>query len=270
MCTLVGTPEAVCPPTKFLSKKLTPEKKHQRWCQWLAGFVDGDGCFLVSQKGYPSLEITVASKDEVVLRQIQNYYGGSVKARAGYNAVRYRLHHKEGLQKICIDLNGYLRHPVRLAQWTKVGNLFSMELKSPDLLQANHGWFAGMFDADGCVTLNLTPSFPQITISVTQKEKKILKAFQEVFGGSLYYDKSQNGYWTWAVQSKPEVLAMLDYFKNYPCRSHRRQKLFKVPKVYFLLHQKAHLPPASPAHLGALHKKWISLVNSWKNLSVKK
>jgi hypothetical protein len=56
----------------------------------LAGFIDGDGCFLVSKKGYTSLEITTHRKDEEILRKIQNKYGGKVKARAGLNGVRYR------------------------------------------------------------------------------------------------------------------------------------------------------------------------------------
>jgi hypothetical protein len=28
--------------------------------QWLAGLIDGNGCFLLSKKGYASLEITMS------------------------------------------------------------------------------------------------------------------------------------------------------------------------------------------------------------------
>jgi hypothetical protein len=253
---LVGTPEAVCPPVnsknKNKNKKLTKEGKHRRWCQWLAGLIDGDGCFLEeSKQGYTSLEITVSSKDEAILSQIQNKYGGSLKPRAGLNAVRYRLHNKEGILHLCLDVNGFIRHPIRFAQFEKVCDKLSLEVKSPDTLHAKHGWFAGMFDADGCITLNLSHndcvvSFanenPQITISVTQKYKEIVNVFFMVFGGSVYLDKSQNGYWTWAVQSKSDILTMIDYFKGFPCRKNsRRQKMFMVPKVYILLQLKAHL-----------------------------
>ena len=84
--TQVGTPEAVCPPTDYGNKKCTAEQKHQKWCQWLAGFIDGDGCFLVSKAGYSSLEITTAAKDEAILYKTKQTYGGSIKARAGINA----------------------------------------------------------------------------------------------------------------------------------------------------------------------------------------
>jgi len=56
----------------------------------LAGFIDGDGCFLVSKRGYPSLEITTSSKDEEILIKIKNKFGGSIKSRAGVKALRYR------------------------------------------------------------------------------------------------------------------------------------------------------------------------------------
>jgi hypothetical protein len=129
-------------------------------------------------------------------------------------------------------------------------------------------WFAGMFDADGCVSLNTTSTFPQITVSVSQKYIEIPKAYQKVFGGSLYHDKSLNGYWTWAVQSKEAVLNMVEYFKNFPYNSTRRQKLFLVPKVYKLLEQRAHLPENSEFHNPSLHKRWILLLQSWKALSI--
>ena len=265
--TQVGTPEAVCPPTKWKTKNLSQSQKHQRWCQWLGGFIDGDGCFLVSQKGSPSLEITVDSKDEALLRSIQNRYGGSLKPRAGLNAIRYRLHHKEGMLQVCLHVNGYLRHPIRVCQFKHVCEKMSLEVKLAENLTVNHGWFAGMFDADGCITLNQTPLFPQITVKVTQKYKEIPQTFVNFFGGSLYYDKSINGYWTWAIQSKEDVLSMIHYFKDFPSRSRRRQKLFLTPKVYDLMLQKAHLPQTSKHFNQTLHKKWIRLVESWKALS---
>lgn len=181
--TFVGTPETVCPPASFKNKKLSPAQKHQRWCQWLAGLIDGDGCFLLSTKGYASLEITMNSKDETVLRQIQNVYGGSLKPRAGLNAVRYRLHHKERILKVCLDVNGLIRHSTRLCQFKKVCDKISLEVQTPDNWNSNHGWFAGIFDADGCIILNCAKPFPQITVSVTQKYKEIPQAFVNVFGG---------------------------------------------------------------------------------------
>lgn len=263
----VGTPEAVCVPTNSKNKKVSSTQKHQRWCEWLAGLIDGDGCFLVSKKGYPSLEITVESRDEAILRQIQNKYGGSLKPRAGMNAVRYRLHYFEGIVKLSKDVNGLIRHPVRMEQFEKICSKIHLLMKQSDVLHSKHGWFAGIFDADGSIRLKTGPDFPQITLSVTQKFKEIPEHFSQVFGGSLYYDKTKNGYFTWAVQSKENVLIMVEYFKQFPCRTVRRQKLFLTPKVYDLVSIKAHLGPSSCIHNPILFKKWTKMVETWQNLS---
>ena len=39
--------------------------------QWLAGLIDGDGCFSLSKKGYASLEITMDIRDERVKKKIK-------------------------------------------------------------------------------------------------------------------------------------------------------------------------------------------------------
>lgn len=258
--TQVGTPEAVCPPTDYGNKKCTAKQKHQKWSQWLAGLIDGDGSFLVNKKGYSSLEITTHAKDETILYKIKQTYGGSIKARAGINAVRYRLHHKSGMIKLVNDVNGLVRHPSRLVQLKAVCHILEITPQSPDLLHPKHGWFAGMFDSDGAIRMN--PNF-QITISVTSKHRHIVENFLEKFGGSLYCDRSQNGYWTWAVQSQVNNMRMLEYFKYFPVRSSRRQRLFLVPKIYKLLAIKAHQLSTE----SILHKKWLSVLEDWKSYS---
>jgi hypothetical protein len=47
--------------------------------EWLAGLIDGDGCFLLSKKGYASLEITMDLRDKKALFIIKQKYGGSIK-----------------------------------------------------------------------------------------------------------------------------------------------------------------------------------------------
>ena len=261
-CAPVGTPEAVCLPTNFGHKKLNSRKQKKRWREWLGGFLDGDGCFLISKEGYASLEVTVASKDESLLLLIKQHYGGSVKRRAGLNQVRYRLHNKAGMILLLNDVNGFVRHPIRMLQLQKVCQSANLAYKAPQKkLNSNHGWFSGIFDQDGRVHLNLSPAFPQITISVTQKFQEVAEIYKEAFGGSVYFDKSQNGYYKWAIQSKPKVLEIVEYFKYYPCRSSRRKKLFLISQTYELLALKRHKQDAS----SALGKKWQKVVEDWKN-----
>jgi hypothetical protein len=87
-----------------------------RFNEWLSGLIDGDGTLQISKKGYPSCEITVHLSDEKMLRIIQNELGGSIKPRSGVQAVRWRLHNKEGIIDLIHRINGNIRHSSRLKQ----------------------------------------------------------------------------------------------------------------------------------------------------------
>ena len=68
----------------------------QKFNEWLAGLIDGDGCLLIAQERYASCEITMGINDHHTLIFIQAKLGGSVKlSSSGRQAYRYRLHNKE-------------------------------------------------------------------------------------------------------------------------------------------------------------------------------
>jgi hypothetical protein len=77
-----------------------PDDTFNIFNQWLAGLIDGDGCFQLSKKGYASLEIVMEIRDKHCLYLIKQKFGGSVKSRSGVNWLRYRLHHKKGLLEL--------------------------------------------------------------------------------------------------------------------------------------------------------------------------
>lgn len=125
----------------------------------------------------------------------------------------------------------------------------------PIALTTNSSWFAGFFDADGTVTLNMTGTL-QITISVTQANLVDIQGFTASFGGSMYYDTAQNGYYKWSVQSKEDVLRMTAYFQQHT-RSAKKHRLFLIPEVYRLASLGAHKPASS------LHSAWYRLIVQW-------
>jgi hypothetical protein len=111
----------------------------QSFFEWLGGLIDGDGCFLLSKKGYASLEITMDIRDQHCLYQIKQKFGGSVKLRSGVKAVRYRLHHKKGLLDLIKAVNGNIRNPVRILQLERLLNLYNIKYKSPKVLTYYNG-----------------------------------------------------------------------------------------------------------------------------------
>lgn len=231
--------------------------------QWLAGLIDGDGSLLVSKLGYCSCEITVSLADERTLRIIQNKLGGSVKLRSGVKAVRYRLHHRQGMLDLIYRINGLIRHSSRLKQLNHVCSTLGIVCKLPDTLHDKHSWLVGFFDADGCISYSLKGpnKIPQLTISVTNKLLTDVLPFSYVFGGNIYYDRSQNGYYKWSVQSRESLFKMLTYFKVCPSFTIKSHRIHLIPEFFSLIDLKAYSAPTN----SSLHVAWVKFNHKWNS-----
>lgn len=262
LSTLVGTSEAI----RLLNIKsihnLSKSPKDLRFKQWLAGLIDGDGCFSLSKKGYASLEITMDIRDECALQAVKNVYGGSIKLRSGVSALRYRLHNKEGLLNLINDVNGHIRNPNRLIQLNYICVKYDIILKYPEKLTWDNGWFSGFFDSDGSITIKSTDG--QLSISAGQKTSELLTPLVELYGGYVYIDRGGNGSFKWYITKKEDVLNLIEYFKKYPSRSAKNNRLHLVPKIYELKSKKAHIALSG----SLLAKSWETLMAKWKNYNV--
>ena len=260
---LVGTSEAIR--MLNLNKVFTlsrgrlihSKNDDKKWGEWLAGLIDGDGSFLLSKKGYASLEITMDIRDEHALQIVKNAYGGSIKIRSGANALRYRLHHKSGLLKLINDVNGYIRNSNRLVQLNKLCHKYEISLIYPQKLTFDSGWLSGFFDADGTVTINSTNT--QLSIALSQKTSELLQPLLEIYGGNIYIDRGSSQSFKWYITKKEDILNLINYFKKYPSRSAKKNRLHLIPKYYELKDLKAH--KALPGTF--LEKSWKYFNNKW-------
>lgn len=120
------------PSYNLTSKSLRLEDK--KFHQWLAGIIDGDGCFQLSKKGYASLEIVTHIRDKNCLYQIKHKFGGAVKLRTNLNHLRFRLHHKQGMLNLINAINGEIRNPIRLLQLNKICEKYNIPIIQPGSL----------------------------------------------------------------------------------------------------------------------------------------
>lgn len=232
-------------------------EKEDKFNQWLAGIIDGDGCFLLSKKGYASLEIVTQLRDKRCLYLIKQKYGGAVKLYAGDNYLRYRLHHKAGLLNLIKGVNGLIRNPIRILQLGKICNKYGINLKDTQALTYYNGWLAGFFDSDGSIYLN--DKSGQIYITATQKNRFILDALVELYGGQISSLIKQNTF-VWICNKKSEILPLINnYFKVNACRSEKLVRLTMVNKFYELKGLQANT--ASPN--SDLGKAWKHFLVKW-------
>ena len=233
---------------------------NQTFYEWLAGVIDGDGCFLLSKKGYASLEITMDIRDKHCLYQIKQRFGGSVKMKSGIHFLRYRLHHKKGLLDLIQSINGLIRNPTRLIQLKKICDKYDITLLFAAPLTYKNGWLSGMVDADGSIYLSLQSD--QLFISIGQKNKLLLDPLVTIYGGSIYMQKETLAF-KWVVFKKNEIVSLLEYFKKYPLRSAKKNRLFLISRYFLLKKLKAHL--ALPNSI--LGKHWRLFLKNWESYS---
>lgn len=238
----------------------THNKREERrgWNEWLAGLIDGDGCFLMSKKGYASLEIVMETRDKHCLYQIKQIFGGSVKLRQGVKWLRYRLHHKKGLMELIEAVNGEIRNPVRIIQLGKICEKYSIELRLPGELRYENGWLAGLIDSDGSVKMN--DKSGQIMITVGQKNKLILDLLPGLYGGKVYVERT-TGTFTWVVYRKEEIRGLREYLKENPLRSEKKKRILLIKRYEELRELKAHLATEN----SVLGKAWGKFKRKWES-----
>jgi len=248
---LVGTSETT---------RVAPYSKP--FCEWLAGLIDGDGSFQVSKKGYTSLEITMELADLPCLRYIQDKLGGNIKMRSGSKSYRYRMHNKQGMINLINTVNGYIRHTSRLQQLHQVCQQLEISVIYPTKLDKESNWFAGFFDADGTITLSMKNNYPQLSIRVANKLLQDVQYYKDVLGGNVYYDSSHNGCYQWSIQSREDILNMLNYFKTHVSRSHKSHRLFLIKDYFVLVDLKAF--KENSIH----HKAWSDFLSKWNKVKI--
>ena len=234
------------------------ERSSNPFNEWLAGVIDGDGCFLLSKKGYASLEITIQLRDVRCLNIIKQKYGGSIKVRANQNHLRYRLHNKQGLLKLISDINGLIRNPIRMMQLAKICEKYDILFYYPEELTYNNGWLAGFFDTDGSIYFNLIAG--QVYITAGQKNKLLLDPLVKIYGGSIYLSRGKE-HFKWVVYKKKEIIDLLDYFKLYPLRSAKFARINLIPKYYELRKLGGHRTSEN----SVLGKAWKQFLIKWES-----
>ena len=236
---------------------MSSSNKSNQFYEWLGGLIDGDGIFLLTKKGYASLEITMDIRDEHALQIIKNVYGGSIKLRSGANVLRYRLHHKSGLLSLINDINGNIRNSNRLVQLNKICIKYELKLIYPKPLTYNNGWLSGLFDSDGTITINSTIN--QLSISVSQKTYELLEPLVKLYGGNIYIDNGKSQSFKWYISKREDIINLMNYFKENPSRSAKIKRIHLINKFYELKDIKAH--KALPGSL--LYKTWHYFYNKW-------
>ena len=256
---LVGTSETVCVLSGILVKKGDDDLKIR---QWVSGLIDGDGNFHVSKKGYVELSVVIETRDIACLYKLKQRFGGSVKSTSHAKAVRFRLHHKAGINLVINDINGLLQNPVRVAQLERICTLYNILVIPNKLLEYSSAYLSGLFDRDGSVYYNKSSN--QVFITVSQKGRYLLDLLTSVYGGTVY-SRHSTGF-KWVISKKAEVINLIDnYFHWNSCVSAKNKK-YGIVKHFYYLSSVGALKAEPDTPLG---KSFNTFVERWESTNLR-
>lgn len=72
----------------------------------------------------------------------------------------------------------------------------------------------------------------------------MLQPLIDLYGGNVYIDKGSSLSFKWYISKREDILKLIEFFKNHPCRSAKIQRLHLVPRFYELKDLKADLAPS--------------------------
>ena len=184
--------------------------------EWLGGFIDGNGSFSLSKKGYAKLDIILRLDDKRPLYLIKEKYGGSIKFIGNYNSLRYRLHDKTSLLDLINSINGLIYNPVRILQLSKICNSYNIDLYQPRKLDKYSAWFSGLFDSEkGSVRTHKN----ELYICITHKNLFLLNDLVQLYGGEISLGIKRDTF-EWTCWNPQEIFSLRnDYFKINPSNS---------------------------------------------------
>jgi hypothetical protein len=234
--------------------------------QWFAGLTDGDGYIYVNKKDFVGFELTLPTHDEKVLRIIQNKFGGTVHARGGLKAVRYRTQRRDVMYKIIQCLNGFVINNVRLVQLHKACLALNIPIKDPIVPDINSAYISGLLDSDG--SINIYKSYYQdkfrfqLTISISNKSRSNIEFLLNVIGGNIYFDKRLNGHYIWRANSKLLHFNLYKYFFKFPPKTIKSHRTFLITEFHELNNRKVYLDNNKSS---INYKTWNNFINRWEN-----
>jgi hypothetical protein len=98
-----------------------------------------------------------------------------------------------------------------------------------------------------------------LSISASQKTYELLEPLIKLYGGNIYIDNGKSQSFNWYISKREDIVNLLNYFKNNPCRSAKIKRIHLINKFYELKDIKAH--KALPGTF--LYKAWYYFYNKW-------
>jgi hypothetical protein len=247
-----------------------------KFLTWLIGFTEGEGSFIINNRGDLCFVITQSNMDIYVLEFIKEILGfGKVISHSKITS-RYVTQNKKEIELLIHLFNGNLILPRRkekfeefvrgFNRWVTKGRiqLNIVEIKHTSILPClNNNWLSGFTDGEGCFTcsINNDKGF-SFNFNISQKWEQnvsILKHFGLLFNaGKVLKHTSDNAY-EYRISGLENCKNIFTYFDNYNLITKKSASYIAWKKIHVDLLNKNHLDPIKRIEL----KEKTRLINKF-------
>lgn len=204
----------------------------EKFLTWLVGFTEGEGSFIVNNRGDLAFVITQATVDKQILEFIQEILGFGKVIPQSTIISRYVTQNKKEIDILISIFNGNLVLPKRqekfdtfvkgFNKWVTKGRILLEPVvinNKPILPSLNDAWFAGFTDGEGCFTCSIGEKKGfSFNFNISQKWEinlKILEYLCVLFKGGIISSHSEENVYEFRLGGVNNCKNVFSYFDNY-------------------------------------------------------
>lgn len=235
----------------------------QSFLEWLVGFAEGDGSFIVNSRGTAIFVITQYTQDIQVLLHIQKTLGFGRVIKQGRSTSRFVVEDIASITLLVALFNGNLVFPMNQASFALFLLAFNNRSNIPAVAfistlvapTLSDFWLCGVTDAEGCFTCSLLGNskayrFRYMLAQQSDINLPILTYLTTLIGG-VVRPHTAEGVNELTVNGARNMSRVFDYFDTHPLLTKKAKSYGLWREVHTSLVNGEHLSPVSRAVLKA-------------------
>jgi cytochrome c oxidase subunit 1 len=256
--------------TLFHQRYPNAKAPSQEFLEWLVGFAEGDGSFIVNSRGTSIFVITQGTADVLVLEHIKQTLGFGRVIKQGPRTSRFVVEDIANVTLLVALFNGNLVFPLKQASFAlfleamgkrSIVTEFIPTLVTPTF---NDSWLLGFTDAEGSFNCSLLGNstayrFRFMLAQLGEINRPVLTHITILIGG-VVRPHSQSGVYELTVNGVRNMSRVFRYFDAHPLLTKKANSYQLWREVHVSILNKKHLSPV----LRAILKTKVATINRAK------
>jgi LAGLIDADG endonuclease len=248
-------------------------KPRESFLEWLIGFTEGDGSFIVVTRGGLQFVISQSTSDLQVLHYILNNlcFGKIIQQSKIKNTHRFIVQDMKHIMMICLLFNGNMvfftrnaKFLIFLATYNIIALRRNLDIIPPImntiLPTLNDAWLSGFTDAEGCFSLTLLSNSLayHLRFILSKKwdiNKSIFIHIASLFNVGFISTHSAPNNWQYTVNGVKNTVSIFPYFDQHALQTKKRDSYLLWKELRMQLINKDHLNLESRKEMIKLAKR---------------